>query len=351
MRTTLAALLFILFAFSASAQPIITDINPQEGFTYGHTHVTITGFGFDAGQVEVFFDDVKATVFFVTANMIRVRVPPAAEGAADVTVRVAGQGEAKLTNAFFFHLLAQGSPEDYMPVIVPLTPLEFKGSHGSVWTSELRVYNAGALTLRMPGPEAVFMEIPFDPAIVIEPNQTERVILNRRANQVDGAFLYVPIPLVGSPKFSLRIRDTSKNAVSAGTDFPVAWGNQAAPDITLIDIPTDPRYRATLRVYGFTAAPMRVGVKIYPEDGMVPIDQFDVDLLGIVTTEFVPFPPHPAYFVLDPITDAVRASGNERIRIELTNYGANVSPPPPNIWGFVSITNNETQQVTAVTPK
>jgi hypothetical protein len=62
------------------------------------------------------------------------------------------------------------------------------------------------------------------------------------------------------------------------------------------------------------------------------------------------FPPHPSYIALDPIPPAARAAGG-RVRIELTNYGANVSPPLANIWAFVSLTNNETNQVTLVTPK
>lgn len=351
MRSAVAALLFILFAFPVLAQPVINDFFPQEGFTYANTHVTITGSGFDQGALEVFFDDVKVTILSSTANMIRVLVPPAPEGPADITVRVAGRGEAKVVNVFFFHPNAQGSPEDYMPVIVPLTPLPVQGGHGSVWTTELRIYNAASIPLRMPGPETVVVEIPIDPAVIIPPHQTERVFLNRRENRVDGAFLYVPNALLDAPKFSLRVRDTSQNAASLGTEFPVARRDEAGTHVFLPDIPNDPRYRATLRIYGFTAAPMQVGVKIYPEDGLTPIEEFDVQLIGIVTADFVPFPPHPSYFVLDPLTARVRASGHERIRVELTNYGDIISPPPPPIWGFISITNNETQQVTAVSPK
>ena len=351
MRTTLASLLFVLLALPAFAQPVIQTIDPLEGFTYQATTVTITGSGFDAGAVEVFFDNVKATVVHVTSNSIRVVVPPQPQGAADVTVRVAGHGETKLTNAFFFHPDATGSRSDYMQVIVPLTSMPVHGSHGSVWNSELYVFNAGPQALRMPGPEAVLREIPVDPAVIVPPFSTERVFLNRRENSVDGAFLYVPVTLLHAAKFSLRVRDTSKNAANLGTEVPVARGDQGGVDITLFDIPVDLRYRATLRIYAFTAEPMTVGITVYPEDGTTPIESHVVQLKGIVTTQYEPFPAHPAYFAFDPLTPAVRGSDHERVRIELTNFGHNVSPPPPHIWGFVSITNNETQQVTTVTPK
>jgi hypothetical protein len=176
------------------------------------------------------------------------------------------------------------------------------------------------------------------------------VFLNRRQTGVDGAFLYVPKPLAHAPKMSLRVRDTSQNAASLGTDIHVVPAADAAGDITLIDVPVASQYRATLRIYAFTQVPMQIGVTIYPEDGVTPIDHLDVQLHGIVNIDFDPFPSHPAYLALDPLTPAVRAAGG-RVRIEITNYHQNLSPPPPPIWAFVSITNNETQQVTAVTPK
>jgi hypothetical protein len=357
MRIATLSLLLVLFAAHALAAPSITGIDPLQGFTFGPTHVTIAGSGFTDGAVEVFFGDVKATVLNVTPTAIRVLAFPSANGLprqpglVDVKVRVAGSGEAILTNVFEFHPLAQAGPEDYETVIIPLTSLAVPGAHGSVWSSELRIFNASDnIPLRMPGPEEVIQELPFDPAIVVEPHQTERVFVNRRDTSVDGAFLYVPKPLADAAKMSLRVRDTSKNAASLGTDIPVVRGSDAAGDLTLIDIPVEPQYRVTLRIYAFTAAPMEVRVTIYPEDGFSPIDHLNVELRGIVNTLFDPFPSHPAYLALDPLTAAVRAEGG-RVRLELTNYNQILSPPPPPIWAFVSITNNETQQVTVVTPK
>jgi hypothetical protein len=356
MRASFVALLCLSFAISAVAQPSISEIDPVDGFTYGPTNVTITGAGFTEGAVEVLFGGVPATILNVTPTTLRVYAQPTAqpggvreEGPVDVTVRVAGHGEATVPNGFYFHPLATGGPADYVMTLVPLSAVQVSGAHGSRWTAELRVFNASHLTLRMLGPEEVFQSPPIDPAVQIEPHQTEQVILSNGGNGVDGAFLYVPSLLSWAPKFSLRVRDISQNAASLGTEIPVVGYYQAGTDVMLVDIPTDPRYRATLRIYAFTPAPMRVGVAVYPESGNTPIEQYDVNLHGI-DTNFEPFPANPAYIAVDPLTAIVRASG-PRVRVELTNYGHNVSPPPPPIWGFVSITNNETQQVTAVTPR
>ena len=304
----------------------------------------------------MFFDDVKATVLSVTPAVIRVLALPSADGTprasgfVDVTVRVGGSGEAILSDAFDFHPSAQPGPEDYDAVIVPLTSSNVPGAHGSVWASELRIFNASHIPLRLPGPEETIQELPFDPAVVVDRHETKHVFLRQRQAGVDGAFLYVPKPLAYAAKMSLRVRDTSQNAASLGTEVPVVPALHSSGDITLIDIPVAAQYRATLRIYGFTAAPMTIGVTVYPEDGITPIDYYNVQLHGIVNVDFDPFPAYPAYLALDPLTPAVRAAG-DRVRMELTNYNQILSPPPPPIWAFVSITNNETQQVTTVTPK
>ena len=49
------------------------------------------------------------------------------------------------------------------------------------------------------------------------------------------------------------------------------------------------------------------------------------------------------------LTPAVRAAAS-RVRIEIADpLAIIVSPPPPPFWALVSITNNETQQVTTIT--
>lgn len=347
-------LLFILLTASLGAVPAISNITPQEGFSFAATHVIIDGSGFGDGAVTVLFDDTPATVFHVEPTRLHVRVnPPSSVGpeghAADVTVRVAGHGEATLVDVFFFHELAEGSPQDYTQVLVPLTSAPIQGAHGSVWEAELRAFNASShFKLRMPGPAGHFTELPFDFAVTVEPRTTQRIHLPRREAGADGHFLYIPNGLLDAATMSLRVRDTSQNAGSLGVDVPVVRpGQGGGQDVRIVDIPIDEQYRAMLRIYAFTPEPMLVGVTVLPENGDTPYAQFDVVLRGILTTEFVPFPPHPSYIALDPIPPAARAAGG-RVRIELTNYGANVSPPLPSIWAFVSLTNNETNQVTII---
>ncbi|HEV7768520.1 MAG TPA: IPT/TIG domain-containing protein [Thermoanaerobaculia bacterium] len=356
MRRSLLFLLSVILAAHAGAAPAILGIEPHEGFNFGPTHVTILGRGFADGAVQVLFGDVQADVLEASDTRLRVLARPTANGTVrepgvvDVTVRVAGHGEVVVPNSFFFDPNAQPGPEDYVSVLLPLATKTSKGAHGSVWETQLRIFNAAHLDVRLPGPEQIFHSPPVDPDIVVSARETIVAAVPGRDTTVDGAFLYVPKPMEHAPRFSLRVRDTSINAANLGTEIPVVREEDAGSDLVLFDVPNDPHYRATLRIYGFTPAPMPVGVSVYPENSDTPIEQYDVTLNGIFTAVYVPFPPHPAYLALDPLTPAVRAS-TSRVRIEVTNYGSIISPPGPPIWAFVSITNNETQQVTLVTPK
>lgn len=249
-------------------------------------------------------------------------------------------------------VVAEDNPADYTAALVPLVTQGLRGAHGSVWDSELYVFNGSHLPLRMPG----FSDspvLPIEPAIVIPTHTTMRLGLAPRDGGVDGAFLYIPNSMVSTTKMSLRVRDTSQNATSLGDEVPVVRADQAAHQLSIFDVPVDPKYRATLRIYGFTPAPMPVRVTIYPEIGVPALTQLDVTLNGIVNAAFDPFPLHPAYVALDPLGDAIRASIVRRVRIEITNYAGCCTPPLPvaKIWAFVSLTNNETNQVTIVTPK
>jgi hypothetical protein len=351
-----AALLAIGLASHAFAATAIHSIYPESGFTFAPTHVTIGGTGFTDGEVEVYFGAVKAQVLQVSATSLRVRAfppndPLMRDTSADVIVRVSGHGEAVLGNGFWFSTFAQAGQEDYNQLLVPLTVFNTPGANGSVWSAELNVFNSSELHLRMPGPEMFIAELPVDPAVVVEPRKTQNVQL-RTFFRSEGAFLYVPKALADAPKWSLRVRDLSQNATSLGADVPVVQQSDGRPDITLIDIPTDPRFRATLRIYGFTPGAMLVGVRVYRELFNFLLAEYDVFLNGRETFEAEEFTPYPSYIALDPLTPEVRAAAaGRRVRIELTNYGSNVSPPPPNIWAFVSLTHNETQQVTVVTPR
>lgn len=369
------ALLSLLFAAAVSAAPVITSVEPPIGFTYAPTRVTIhgsdlgtndvicpipppSGTGQGTCPVQVFFGGDHALVLSATPTRVEaytnpfVGGQPRTPGSVDVRVVIEGKGETTLANGFRFDNAPFPDPAFYSPLLVPLTTAnDVRGANGSVWRTELRVFNNSAWSLAFAGPlcNPHILAPCVDPTIPA--GRTESVDLYPGPiDGTDGAFLWVPNPLLGAARMSLRVRDVSENAQSWGTAVPVVKMSEFAPRLVIIDVPTDARYRGMLRIYSTGSSPQTVEYRVFRENDDMPVVTRRVELHGIVHPAPVLMPENPAYIQIDLLTPEVRAAG-ERVWIEIDNLGANVSPPPPSIWAFVSVTNNETQQITAIVPE
>ena len=363
MRTFL---LSILLASGLGAAPVIDNLSTTSGFRFGQTRVVITGSGFatstrvcvdiEGCPVKVFAGNVPAYVREVSPTSLVVYVDPSADGqpvpsGTSVTLRVVvpGQGEATWPRFTFYD--AVDAMDNYTRYLVPITGEVISGANGSRWTGEFTLFNASAHTAVIPGP--------FSPPGILAPViPMQAEILRRRTEKSvlygsgagAGAFIHVPNPLADAVKKSLRVRDLSKNAASWGTEVPVVSVEETSHFITLIDIPTDPQYRATLRVYHWEAGTFGSEVSVYAPDREEPIARYHLEARS-GGTGFEGEPPlYPAYAQVDLLTPAIRAAG-PTIRVEIDDYAWRFSPPPPQIWAFVSVTNNDTQQVTVITPE
>jgi len=370
MRSIAAVAFLLLAALTVSADPTITSIEPSVGLTYGLTTVTIRGTEFSESDFscegqnepfcpsEVFFDSARARVVEVTPTSIKLLVHPRPHGdVANVTVKVVRKGEVTRERAFRWDQTATSSdPEHYVRYLIPVASRNLRGANGSVWDTEWRVSSGYFLPFPMIWPYCPPNVSPC-PSPVISANTTIEPSLFPRGDGTDGVFVHVPKavdPFIG---MSLRVRDLSLNAGNFGTEIPIVapedYSGYLGAPLQLVDIPTDEKYRATLRIYGYDQSPIRVMVNVYAQATNERIEQYMVDLTGIVTAAPELFPQFPSYAQLDPLTPAVRASG-ERVRITLYSalWDSLISPQPAlPTWGFVTLTNNETQQVTTVTPK
>lgn len=247
-------------------------------------------------------------------------------------------------DSFYFQPVVEGqNPEDYERFLVPIATRTVHGIGGALWSTELRIFNAADVPLPFIGPSV-------DPTPVVDVLQTESEFVAARTGSVDGAFLHIPKSLVPAAKFSLRVRDTSGGKNIIGSAMPVVRMQDFKNEITFVDVPWEPNYRGTLRIYSENEAPMQVLVTFYIEDGNTAREQFTVNLDGIVHAVPDPFPTHPAYAAMEGITRAMR---NRRIpsRITISNQSPIITPPPAKIWAMLTITDNETQQVTVLTPQ
>lgn len=238
--------------------------------------------------------------------------------------------------------------------LVPLLTRELPGGHGSLWQTQWSVLNPsynGPVTIFAP---TCVSERPC-PGTTLPRLTAAAPVLAPRSDGGDGAFVYVPEDTVTRAVMSLRVRDLSQNAQSFGTEIPIVHSSDYTsvnrPVAWLLDVPADPQYRATLRLYGAGSYKETALVQSFRYPSMEPIEEHWIDLMPAGDADDVR-PKYPAYAQFDPLTPAARAGGGRiAIAVVAALWNSTISPPPiVPVWAFVSITDNSTQQVTTVTP-
>lgn len=246
---------------------------------------------------------------------------------------------------------------DYHQYLVPLTYLSQPGANGSLWRTELLLNSNLSPSFRLLGRVCLndfTLQPPCPDDDVVDGNFTHTVYAHPLVGR-DGSFIYVPKSVDGQVAMQLRARDTSREAEGLGTEIPVVPVEQFSnTEIDLLNVPNDPRYRVTLRIYAHDEQRKQVRMVVYSIPNNDQLDARMVDLVG-ESEGGGPFPLSPAYAQIDPISDAVRASGSSRVRVVLQSPAMFLLIDPPRdwffpIWAFASVTNNQTQQVTTITP-
>lgn len=241
------------------------------------------------------------------------------------------------------HVTAQTSPPAPNIVLLPAPVGVTQGAYGSQWETELWIHNSQGQAVIvtwgvciLDGSEQCFVSIPPGETVIF-PAQEGRT--------------YETIT-VGSNlealHFNLRTRDRSRAAQSAGTEIPVVRGEEFYyKPIWLLNVSIDPRFRNTLRIF------------LHPLDGSLTVtvrvhDASEGVLLAerVVTIQSPPF--HPPFATGWGIGSAMLTDiltglppGVDRARIEIAPVGSSSG----RFWAYVSTTNNETQQITTVTPQ
>jgi hypothetical protein len=244
---------------------------------------------------------------------------------------------------------AAQTPEGYTSLLLPVRANNVRGANGSIWVTEWMMHNAGVAQVYVAGPFPYLYLSPIVTDNEVKAGETKRLFLADPPPGMDGAFVGVPTTALDALTMSLRVRDISVHAQSYGTNIPIVPVSTFKSFVRLIDVPTDPAYRATLRIYSAGVLPQSVRVTVYAENRPQPIEQYDAFLAENGNAGLADPVEGPAYLQLDPLSAAVRAAG-PKVRIEISNLSEIVSPPPPPIWAFVSISHNVTQQVTLIVP-
>jgi hypothetical protein len=235
------------------------------------------------------------------------------------------------------------SINDFERILIPVAA-SGPGPNTARFETEISITNVGDVDVAVWGAAATPTGISPTPTPVVHPHATVKLTdsLRNIAGHA-GAFIYVQASMARDVITKVRVHDTSRDAAAFGVEIPAVSDLDFATTVHLTGIPTDARFRSTLRVYAYDATnfgPVTLRVR----------DNADGTLLATVPVALAPAPggeetdiPASAQISLDPIIEPLRS--HARLRIDIADSDA-IRP----IWGFLSITNNQTQEITLVTP-
>lgn len=236
-------------------------------------------------------------------------------------------------------------------ILIPFfTQAPIEGAFGSQWTTELSLLNDSGQDLAIAGYDQGCQlgscpPAPTPPGITFFPVPS--------VTRLQGAYLQVfPSSAIDDVKIHLRARDLSRQNQDWGSEVPTIAESQAPRGrFTLLDLPNDPGYRLMLRLYYFGEGTAQARVRFYE---IVPTRRHPFGL-GVtpdrlLAEEVLTFTSgsltSPGYAQLvnfaERYPELIQAM---RMRIDIENLS-----DESRIWGLLSITNNETQHVTYVTP-
>ncbi len=329
----------MLFAASAFAEPKITGVSPNSGSVSGGTVVTISGTGFEFCPIcsppllglVMFGSTPVRDVALLEDGSIRVTAPAHLPQTVDVQVHQ-WNGKASLPDAFTF----TGKIEDgFHQVLLPLFTPTVHGAFGSEFVTELRLMNAGdglarvyGLTLdcRILCPPLDPLEVPLE----LLPGRSQHPFDIARSGK-PGQFLFIPKNMA-RVTMNLRVFDQTRDEFNFGTELPIVPVSEFTNDrIVLLGVPGDPRFRNTLRIYA--TAETSVTVSVDDIAWHVPLTAGENEL-------------YPAYAQFSglPVGD---------FKYDVTIVPAETAPPliAPKVWAFISVTNNDTQLITTISPQ
>jgi hypothetical protein len=155
-----------------------------------------------------------------------------------------------------------------------------------------------------------------------------------------GHLLYAMRGTTGSVDFASRVRDNSRQALTAGTEVPIARERDFRGQLRFLNVPVDSRYRVMLRLWSLGDFPQFI----------VNVDSLALDVAPLSVTRI---PATAMWFGSIDVTSLVSKGSTNPTSVLVYPSGYSTccrSLAFPPIWGMLSITNNDTQQVTIISP-
>jgi hypothetical protein len=255
-----------------------------------------------------------------------------------------------LVIAVCFSREAPAAPADvdgngFVDVLVPiaLTGHAVPGAHGSLWIGIVSLFNGTEGVLDPWGGLFTIPPFGFPPGY--------HVITAPTVAQDRGTLFLIPPDRAGKVSFGSRVLEISKSAQPTGFEVPIVWESEFLRSAAmLLRIPTGEGVRSTLRVYDPSRTP---GTAVFVE--------FLTDTGNVVASRILR--PGDDPIVADDSVGSFRFPGFDMLlditslhpeldELESEHYHLRMSPLEDGMvfWGFVSVTDNDSQHVLVITP-
>lgn len=239
---------------------------------------------------------------------------------------------------------AAQSPTDFEPILLPVSLGEpVAGAFSSQWTTDFRVTAVGG-DVRFEETE----QCGACPAqLLIFANGSLANVFGNYADETPGELIWLSRADAANARFTLRIRDLSRQSLTWGTEIPVVRESQYRQrPITLLNVPLDARFRVTLRAYDPDVH----------DNAAFRFDFIDAESGALLASRTVAAVSKPSGHGGFRRVAGCAQIGDVRSTLpELTAAVVRVDIAPVNgatrFWAFGSATNDDTQHVTLITPQ
>jgi len=356
MRRLILTSILLFTPLASAQQTTVSAITPAAGPDQGGTTVAITGSNLHTKvncllpcPPRVFFGEIGVDAVEESSQRLTVVTPAHEPGVVDVTVLLAGEEPVVVKNGFTY----LASPDAaYEQVLLPIyVKGVVPGANGTRWATDFWLRNNGTANVTLApwdcAPTVVCPPV-FPLTLTLEGGRSihNPELLSSGGRSNPSQLLYISDPT--NVSMSLRVADISRNTLNGGTDLPVVRERDVLRSTTqLFNVPLDAqKFRVLLRIYELAYTDARFVVRIYPHDDD-SAQPAHIATLTAATPQTGAFRNEAAYAQLD-VSDLLklRKAWPAAARIE-------VQPviPGSRFWAVVSLTNNETELVTLVTPQ
>lgn len=233
-------------------------------------------------------------------------------------------------------------------LLLPILTPPVHGAFGSEFHTDLRIFNdsdAVAFLIGLHGNRCSPVCLPGLFPLALEPHEEigpEGISLTGSP----GRFIFVAQDQLSSLAMNLRVHDVTRGGLNFGTEIPIVRESEFRTNrITFAGVPTDARFRNTLRIYSDSAVDVLVTVADLP-----PVR---VKLIGGFGGFPFPGPGFPDFHkpAYAAFSSFPRGAVPVRVTVEADPGFVSLIPIEIPLWAFITVTNNDTQAITTITPQ